>query len=177
MFWDVWAKGFQDIILYVAICCWKHTIALNKTFCRADFAYFTLAQFGINFSIRTKSKNGKKSVIFMMSKKWKGLFCKVTNSSYHYCVWTSDNSKCMCAPLWMRAHHCGCARDVQYTHWNFGNCLVEISKMCNETLLCMVTLAGNFELVFFHQWCQNVLLSTHISACHFLSVNKLFEWK
>ena len=77
----------------------------------------------------------------------------------------------LCARHYGCARHRGRARSVWCTQLNFVNCLVEITKMCPETLLCMVTHATNFEWVFFHQWCQNVLLSTHISPCYFLSVN------
>ena len=136
----------------------------NKTFCKADFAYFTLAQFWINFSIRRKSKNEKNEWFLSCKKDERDYYAKLR--ILHIMI-VSELLKIqkLCARHYVCARHRGRARIVWCTHLNFANCLVEITKMCPETLLCMVTHATNFEWVFFHQWCQNVLLSTHISPC------------
>ena len=77
-------------------------VAPNKTFCKADFAHFTLAQFWNNFSIRPKFKNEKKWLIFM-KKTLKGVI--VQSYAFFMYQWnlTFEDWKITCAPLQMRA--------------------------------------------------------------------------
>ena len=111
------------IILYVVICCQKHTVVPNQTFCRADFAHFTLAQFWNNFSNPLIFKNHQNHWFLWKKKHSKGWLYKVTHSS---CINASEhlNAQTLWARHFSYARPYICARDVKRSSENLTICFV-----------------------------------------------------
>ena len=110
------------------------------------------------------------SDFYHVKKKWKWLLCKVTHSSYNDCVWTSENSKTVCAPLWMRAPSRVRAQSVMHTlkFW-------QLSSRNYQNVSRNITLHGDARDQF---WVS--ILSSVMSKCSFINTYitlLLFECK
>ena len=101
----------------------------------------------------------------------KRLLCKVTHSSYNDCVLTSENSKTVCAPLWVRAPSRARAQRVMHTAK-----FCQLSSRNHQNVSRNITLYGDARDQFWVSILSSVMskcsfINTHISLFYFLSVN------